>query len=63
MRPTKWYPYYQYSFGKIGRKAVKFFKVIIEKTFFDHQHTKMCRIKFFTAFKINVISSELYNRR
>ncbi len=27
---------YQYSFDKNGRKAVKFFKVIIEKTFFDH---------------------------
>jgi hypothetical protein len=36
MRLTKWYPFRLSILGKKGRKAVKFFKVIIEKTFFDH---------------------------
>ena len=36
MRLTKWYPFRLSILGKNGRKAVKFFKVIIEKTFFDH---------------------------
>ena len=65
---------YQYSFGKNGQKAVKFFLSNNRKNifwsqswllwvFYHVQHTKMCRIKFFTTFIVNVISSELCNRR
>ena len=43
------YIVYQYSFGKNGQKAVKFFKVIIEKTFFDHDPGYF---EYFTTFNI-----------
>ena len=65
---------YQYSFGKNGRRAVKFFEVIIDKTLFDHNpgyfeyftkllRTNMCKIKLFITSLINFISSELHNSR
>jgi hypothetical protein len=40
---------YQYSFEKKCRKAVKFFFVIIEKTFFDHNPGYF---EYFTTFNI-----------
>ena len=50
MRPTKWsHIVYQYSFGKNGQKAAKFFKVIIEKTFLDHNPGFF---EYFTTFNI-----------
>jgi len=65
---------YQYTFGKNCQKAVKFFLSNNRKNifwsqswllwvFYHVQHTKMCRIEFFTTYIINVISSELCKRR
>ncbi len=50
MRPKKWCPYrLSILIRKKGRKAVKFFFVLIEKTFFDHNPGYF---EYFTTFNI-----------